>query len=558
VASCLSGADGAAGVKNFSYNLFIEMVRLGYFLVILDGFDEMRHAMDFEDFEYTFDEISALFVGNSKTIILGRPDSFFTDEEEDRVVKNVIGSKTRYSKIEMAMLSEEQVSGYIDGHIQKRACEKEVFDGLIELKSRVIENEFDVLSRPVQLKMFTTVMDKMIGKDFIFNRYELYFNFIYNFSRREDQKSSRKFFKAGDWKYGYSDARTVFMQEIAWWILTIKKENRFFPKEIPYEYIPKELRDRVDRDAALREMIVGSVIEPERKAKDSAIQLKGLRNYYFPHKSYIEFLVSEYFCRADFSKEMYSTFFGVANGEILSFVEEGPADATGNFRRGLEHARGVIPSRILEIAARDPTILDEKHQMMQGKGGGGRLYTFYHWLLAEKSPAEEVETFLFSALINASSATRCSAVYAMLFDYLGRFHSPDLCKRVLVYLFERIGVFNFRKLFTSREPVVVYSADVPAMHMSLFADAIDYGKGRIKLNIKRAKDFSKNMCRSQLYVGSFDALPIEECRVYSFDGAILAPLAKDVRSVLLEKLEGDIVRAQVDIKGFHDKLEYRN
>lgn len=551
IASSLSGADGAASVRNFSYSLFLEMVRLGYFLVILDGFDEMRHAMGIDDFEYTFSEFSALFEGDAKTIILGRPDSFFTDDEEDRVIRSTIGSKTEFSKVEISMLDRNQVQSYVDNHISKNRKSYKNLDDIESFCRSALESEIDIVSRPVQLKMFISVMERLSAKGPNFNRYDLYFYFIYNFARREDEKKSRNFEPRGEWKYGYSDARTVFMQEIAWWVLAIKRENRFLPREIPWDLVPRDLRNNADKDNALREIILGSVIEPNKAQNSNGpIQVKGQRFYYFPHKSYIEFLVAEYFCRKEFSREMYADFFEFANSEILSFIEEGPDNHVVNIRKGLEFARGTISARILKIAARDPQLSDEKQQLMDGKGSAGRLYVFYHWLISGNGNNAEIENFLFSSLLNASSLNRCATAYAMIVEYLGRIRSDTLCKRVLVFCFERIGAFGLTKLYDHPEGAIIYTADANAVHMSFLAEAIELGKSEVRVDMNNAKSIVKILCRSSLYVGEYDARPSKDCKTYIFGQELIKPVGEDTGKLLRRYIEGETVKpAKVSIKG---------
>ena len=50
ICSALSGGDGGAAVKDFSFGLFLEMNQQGQYLLILDDFNEMRHAMELDDF----------------------------------------------------------------------------------------------------------------------------------------------------------------------------------------------------------------------------------------------------------------------------------------------------------------------------------------------------------------------------------------------------------------------------------------------------------------------------------------------------------------------------
>ena len=55
ICATLNGEEMNCCVPNFSYHFFLEMSRSGHLILILDGFDEMRHAMDFEDFLYVFE-----------------------------------------------------------------------------------------------------------------------------------------------------------------------------------------------------------------------------------------------------------------------------------------------------------------------------------------------------------------------------------------------------------------------------------------------------------------------------------------------------------------------
>ncbi len=113
------------------------------------------------------------------------------------------------------------------------------------------------------------------------------------------------------------------MQAMAWWLLNAKKENRFLPEEVPSELIPVSIRSGRQSATAVREALVGSVIEPVSQA--GVLNSKAKKYYFFPHKSYLEFLVANYFDSAErFSVEMYREFMRNINGEILTFLEEGP------------------------------------------------------------------------------------------------------------------------------------------------------------------------------------------------------------------------------------------
>ncbi len=66
ICSAMSGGESGVSVKDFSYGLFLEMNRQGQYLLIFDGFDEMRHAMDLDDFVFTFEQMKHYLLERQK------------------------------------------------------------------------------------------------------------------------------------------------------------------------------------------------------------------------------------------------------------------------------------------------------------------------------------------------------------------------------------------------------------------------------------------------------------------------------------------------------------
>jgi hypothetical protein len=532
ICSALTGADGGATVRNFSYNLFIQMNREGYFLLILDGFDEMRHAMTLDDFRFIFEDMAVLFGGNSKTIILGRPDSFFSADEEnaviDAILTNVLGDFRRLRKVEVDLLRRDQVVAYLDNFLGGTA-DVTTSKQLETLKDRALEKEFDILSRPVQLKMFTTIMGSLIS-DSGFSRYDLYFQFIYRFVQRENAKSSRKFGseQEGGIAIGYSDPRTVFMQKLAWWLLTEKKENRFKPHEVPTDFVPHAIRNARGTDAALREIIIGSVVE--HLGEQTVIGTKGPRIYYFPHKSYVEFLVAEFFCRETFSVEMYVSFFKSMNSEILSFIAEGPAEAVANMRTGLEYAKGTVSADVFVIAARDPAIEKEATKLAEGNTTPGRLYVFYQYLLKNAKSAQDIESFLFSTISRATAMNRVAPAYAMLSDYLGRVKGALLIERLIALIFNKVGIFKLKEMLVTGASI--YSVDGPAAHMIFLSKCVTIEGGVISIDIREMKRFARDACQKSLYVSGFDSAPVKDAKTYSLKIEAVPNMSSDIKELL--------------------------
>jgi hypothetical protein len=76
-------------VKNYNFSTFIELNRLGRFLIIFDGFDEMKQMLSWNDFKYNLRELNRLVCTNSKVIILGRPTAFLTDAEHNYALHGI-------------------------------------------------------------------------------------------------------------------------------------------------------------------------------------------------------------------------------------------------------------------------------------------------------------------------------------------------------------------------------------------------------------------------------------------------------------------------------------
>ena len=61
------------------------MNELGRYLLIMDGFDEMKQGMTRDALAYNFSEINSLCHGRSKVMLCGRP-TIFEDEEEQAAI----------------------------------------------------------------------------------------------------------------------------------------------------------------------------------------------------------------------------------------------------------------------------------------------------------------------------------------------------------------------------------------------------------------------------------------------------------------------------------------
>ncbi len=371
-------------VKDFSYGLFLEMNRQGQYLLILDGFDEMRHAMDLDDFIYTFEQMKPLFAGEAKVVILGRPDSFLSTQEEISVLSALFDEANenvrKLQTVEVAFFSKAEVLGYLDNYLNRRTQPlTEVQNrNYLALLDKLPDAEDSLLSRPVQLKMFTKIFEECLSTDKLLNRYELFRNFIYSFIARESRKPARQPVEGDQEKRALKDDRARFMQAVAWWLLNTKKENRFVAEDIPIEIVPPALRIRGNtghsNSRGDRRLCYRTDKQQWRPRKQSQTILL------FSHKSYLEFLVANYFEDTGFSTDVYREFMANVNSEILSFLEEGPAGGLSHLRQGLLHNLGSVDARVIESCAKEKNVPREIASRSKSNLHPSTIYTHYFYV----------------------------------------------------------------------------------------------------------------------------------------------------------------------------------
>ncbi|THK35140.1 hypothetical protein EHS39_26115 [Ensifer sp. MPMI2T] len=538
ICSLLTGSEGGPDVGNFTYNLFLRMVHEGLFVLILDGFDEMRHAMTAEEFAYTFEQMSPLFAGQSKTILLGRPDSFFTEEEEDQILSALFSEidspESSFEKIEVAPLRRDQIEDYLrlfsvgaelgsslaeEGHVKRFAYD---------------EDEVDILSRPVQLHMFTKIMRKHMKMEGKITRHRLYSHFIYEFIKREQSKEARKV-EFGEAKLGHDDPRSIFMQNVAWWVLADKRENRFSASEIPRDLIPETLTREGRKSGSLREALVGSVIERISRSTE-AVGTKGGAVYYFPHKSYLEFLVSEYFCRVRFSRQMFAKFFRNANKEIISFINDGPPEAVENLKQGLEFVRGHALRDFYKVAARHPSYNVPIDPKSFPKLTAAEVFILYELVLSTRKSDEEIDEFVYEVFRTSTNLHRFYAAVQIACEHLNRSQRQNLVEKLIIFTFGSIDEKQLESMYSNQSTLFhVYTADVAAMRAIFLGNCVSIENGIIEVNLRRVWTIANDIARSTFQVGEYE-LDHDGVVTYRFDGRTHPGINDHVRSLISDRV----------------------
>jgi hypothetical protein len=333
-----SGLDSLLGslftseheVRGYSFRRFKDLNKKGRLVIILDGFDEMKHAMTWTEFLNEIEELNQLNCGDSKVILLGRPSAFTSDDEHIEVLKGVKRSDLGVRKllnwpdfreIELEPFTrterEEFVRKFLsyahrrrDG--QKAACSGEEFATVRAAEvNRLADLEDEVFRKPVHAKI---LVELALDADFDLTkfssgitRWTLYAEFFDLLARRETQKAARSPIEA---RY-----RLQFLRKLASWLwINRDGSTSFRAAEIPkwvFDGLPDG--DAQSVDDKRREYLAGSFLE--RKANDI---------FFFPHRSFAEFLVADHLATSPPTESDHVAYGALLSDGVLEFLESAP------------------------------------------------------------------------------------------------------------------------------------------------------------------------------------------------------------------------------------------
>ncbi len=310
-------------VKNYHFHKFQRLNRSGKFVVIFDGFDEMKHALTWSEFKYNFSQINRVVEGTAKVIIAGRPNAFLSDDEHNWALRGIRVSDERslrlpgvaeYIELEIRPFSEADARLFLERFLRYHAVQS---SGRIDLSSEdeawIAQRlqEFGSLQRraellrPVHLRIFAEIAADRTIELRDFSVHELYSIATSRIAEREAEKPQRTRVD--------SAARQTVVEEIAWWIWeeTEGRSLAFNPARVPTSLIRKAFPQGADLtdEAMSREVFSGSFIE--RKHGD---------NFYFAHRSFLEFFVAKKLARARENGLSLTVINSALNPEILSFM----------------------------------------------------------------------------------------------------------------------------------------------------------------------------------------------------------------------------------------------
>jgi hypothetical protein len=313
-------------IKDYYFEKFSRLNENGKFVLIFDGFDEMKHALTWSEFKYNFAQINTTVRGRAKVIVAGRPNAFLSDDEHSWALRGVRMAGERpirlrdwpeYIELNLAAFSEDDARLFLRKYLtnyRKRINEGAELEGAdrewVEQRVREFDQikRRDEMFRPVHLKIFSDIAtdDAIQLRDF--SVFELYYIATTRIAEREAQKLERA---AVD-----SVLRQTVIEDIAWWLWS-KSEGRalsFRPSDVPASFIRKAFPDDTDLsdEAMYHEIFSGCFVE--RKFGD---------NYFFAHRSFLEFFVAKKLARSREDQLPLGVIDANLNPEILSFIYEG-------------------------------------------------------------------------------------------------------------------------------------------------------------------------------------------------------------------------------------------
>lgn len=295
-----SAIDGILGglftsefpVRNFNLRNFQNLNENGHFLIILDGFDEMKHSMSWSDFRAQVQSLLQLYKARSKILLLGRPSAFLSEDEERHILRGErrLGDSWMrlpdwpvFQELELLEFTPSQRSEFVQRYLAHKTFENHdpaVASTRAEAANKIADADPELFAKPVHSKILTDLatdlsfdLSKFEGSQ---SRWLLYSEFIRSLYSRELEKEVRREISEKD--------RIEFLRSLAFWLWTERGTSISFSlSQLPKQQFERwEKKDQFDNTGIRREFLSGSILE--RKESDI---------YFFGHRSFAEFLVAD-------------------------------------------------------------------------------------------------------------------------------------------------------------------------------------------------------------------------------------------------------------------------
>lgn len=326
-------------VANYHFNTFRALNEVGRFLLIYDGFDEMKHGLTPAKFQQVLAELMRLDEGDARILVLGRDTAFHDDAEFRAIIDGVqrtgagrevaTPGRRQYGHVELRGFTVEEARTFVANYLPVLA-EKEGSGPSTDpawITQRVAElssGRFDqLLERPVHAQMLCRIAVQPDQLRPEMSVYELFDSFVhYLLSREVDKRGRDRSFPI--------DVRRRFNASLAWWLWEKGGASTTTLADIPQSLCDAAARDArhsLDREETRRELVQGCLIE------------KGVSTIYF-HRSLQEFLAAEYLIENDLLSRTGPGWLGEVTSaltpEVIEFIVAGANVSTKRRTKALE------------------------------------------------------------------------------------------------------------------------------------------------------------------------------------------------------------------------------
>jgi hypothetical protein len=294
-------------VPNYSFDRFMALNHDGRFVLVLDGFDEMKRTLSWEEFRYNLGQLNRLVTPRSRVLLLGRPTAFLNDEEYELALhgRQTLGNEVMrvtdwpdYTTHRLLPFTPKQVATFLDGYLRyaetlKKAPSRVTRDTHRHRRSTAARNSRidakiqhlilrvqdgnlkEIAKRPVQLKMLAEILPNWKGSLDRLDTTHLFDSFIDLIIARDADKLTRTRFDTKE--------RRAFATALAWWLWMTPTKTRAMPDEIPDEIINRFCVKGDNRDVVRRDLVAACFLDRSHGGP-----------LVFPHRSFQEFLVASY------------------------------------------------------------------------------------------------------------------------------------------------------------------------------------------------------------------------------------------------------------------------
>ncbi|MFS2035534.1 NACHT domain-containing protein [Polaromonas sp. CT11-55] len=350
-------------VSKYHFDTLMHLNQLGRLLIILDGFDEMKHAMSAHDFEANFREFNRLLTGRAKVMLLGRP-SALPSEERELVFKGRkrIGSTTIQSphykpwlEWRLSFFTKEEAVSLLQQVLIVALGHDQLTPSVSSRTDDVMNHvPHDLLKRPVHVVLIAEAAADPVFDFNGFDEYTLYSHFVKEMVKRDQiHKRARREIPL--------ENRLTFQRDLAWWAWARAgvSQGSFYRDDVPPELL-EALPDggATDIEAKQNEYIVSTLTDE----KEAGV-------LYFSHRSFQEFLVAERMILVS-NTSTHTSYSRFLNQEISNFIGLAPDKSfLDKWYATLTEQTGLVGLNYLAIFSRSSEFMERLWMRIESDPG---------------------------------------------------------------------------------------------------------------------------------------------------------------------------------------------